>query len=613
MRRMTAAATRPAFGPCLEVLARNCDDAILVWDTAGTCRLANAAAERLTGRPERDLTGRALRDAVSAGDPLNLSPCVEATLRGETVPEVERELRRDGEVPVAVRVRCSTMRDGTGAIVGGVAVLRDFSPERRAEAACRVSERARSAVFDAALDAIVVVDADGRYADANPAACALLGRSREEILRHWVGDFGAPGWDGSLAYHDALSGGVRRRHHRIVRPDGTERDLEFEVRREFLPGLHLGDFRDVTEETAALAALRVSENRFRALFEGIPAPVVVFRRGPDGRLVVVEANRAAASVGGPRVRPGTGAEELLGHRPELISLLRAAGPDRPAAQEEFEWRSAADGRTLRLRGFVCFVAPDLIVAFAEDVTAQRAAESERSSLLDAERAARAAAERAEARYRRLARRVTEILESERATLARGLHDELGQELTALRMRLERAALPGADAPAIAAASADHATELLARVRDLSSALRPQMLDDLGLVAAVVWSARRFAAATGVEVDFEQHAADRRFLPEIELAAYRIVQEALTNVARHSGTAAARVRLWVRGADLFAEVADAGRGFDSEAGDEPGRAAGLAGMRERAELAGGTLAVESSPGRGTVVTAAFPDAVRESRA
>src|SRR5262249_27343234 len=140
-------------------------------------------------------------------------------------------------------------------------------------------------------------------------------------------------------------------------------------------------------------------------------------------------------------------------------------------------------------------------------------------------------------------------------------------------------------------------ELTARVRDLSLRLRPTMLDDLGLLPALVWLFERYTAQTGVRVRFAHRGLEGRFPPETETAADRIVQEALTNAARHSGVREVTVRLAHEAGRLVLEVEDQGAGFDAEAVHAGSRTGGLSGMRERAELLGGRWSVQTGPGAG----------------
>jgi len=143
------------------------------------------------------------------------------------------------------------------------------------------------------------------------------------------------------------------------------------------------------------------------------------------------------------------------------------------------------------------------------------------------------------------------------------------------------------------------------VRNLSLDLRPTILDDLGLLPALVWLFERYTAQTNVAVRFEHRLPDdQRFDPEVETTAYRIIQEALTNVARHAGVNDVTVRLWTDADTLWVVVADQGRGFDPQAVDTR-RSSGLAGMQERATLLGGSMTIEAVPGGGTRVTATLP--------
>jgi signal transduction histidine kinase len=130
-----------------------------------------------------------------------------------------------------------------------------------------------------------------------------------------------------------------------------------------------------------------------------------------------------------------------------------------------------------------------------------------------------------------------------------------------------------------------------------------MLDDLGLVPTLLWHIEHYTAQTRVRVHFRHSGLEtRRFSAEVETAAYRIVQEALTNVARHARVVEATVRLWTHEALLSIQVEDSGSGFDSQAALASSDTSGLAGMRERAVLLGGQLTVESAPGDGTRLTA-----------
>ena len=218
----------------------------------------------------------------------------------------------------------------------------------------------------------------------------------------------------------------------------------------------------------------------------------------------------------------------------------------------------------------------------------------------AEDAARDYAER----LKILSRRLIEVQEVERRSIARELHDEIGQVLTGLKLSLEMCArLPADDVGASLGQAKMLVNELMARARKMSLDLRPGMLDDLGLLPTLLWHIENYTAQTRVRVTFKNSGLEgRRFAPEVETAAYRIVQEALTNVARHAGADEATVRVWTVNHTLTIHIEDQGRGFDPKSAFAASNTSGLAGMRERAILLGGQLTVESRVGSGTHLVA-----------
>jgi signal transduction histidine kinase len=179
-------------------------------------------------------------------------------------------------------------------------------------------------------------------------------------------------------------------------------------------------------------------------------------------------------------------------------------------------------------------------------------------------------------------------------------------LTGLRLLLRREA--GAPADALETRFEQALTiidELLARVRQLSFDLRPADLDQFGLLPALLGLFERYTAQTGVSVNFKHQLMEGRFASEVETAAYRVVQEALTNVARHAGVSGIAVRVWTDVDKLNLLIEDGGAGFDSEVVLKAPRSSGLIGMRERIRLLGGRMTIESSPGSGVTITAELP--------
>ena len=238
-------------------------------------------------------------------------------------------------------------------------------------------------------------------------------------------------------------------------------------------------------------------------------------------------------------------------------------------------------------------------AFDDMATSLERGEAERAR---AEEQLREYAERLQV----LSHRLVEIQENERRRLARELHDEMGQILTGLKLIL-RASLrvPPDQVEGKLKEAQALLQDLMGRTRELSFDLRPALLDDLGLLPAMLWQIERYTGQTHVRVSFHHHGLERRLPREVETAAYRVVQEALTNVARHANVSEVNVRVWANHDRLSVRVEDAGTGFDPQAALAGSTSSGLIGMRERAILLGGQVTLVSTPGAGTCVTAEIP--------
>ena len=211
----------------------------------------------------------------------------------------------------------------------------------------------------------------------------------------------------------------------------------------------------------------------------------------------------------------------------------------------------------------------------------------------------------EREFRRLGRAVWHVQEDERRRLARDLHDGLGQNLTALKHRLSQIAgdLDG-DARVRLDAAIALCADTLEDTRHLSRLLRPPILDDLGLVAALRWLARSQSESAGIEVVAEIVEPLPPLDSDLQTLLFRVAQEALTNVARHSGARSALLRLVAREGTLRLQVADDGRGCDADAALRTG-GSGLGGMRERLRLYDGRLELHSVPGEGMRLRVVVP--------
>ena len=210
----------------------------------------------------------------------------------------------------------------------------------------------------------------------------------------------------------------------------------------------------------------------------------------------------------------------------------------------------------------------------------------------------------------LLRKVISAQEDERKRLARELHDETSQTLSALAMKIETALAAWPSPP-----SRDRLVEAkgltvrtLEELHRLIFDLRPSVLDDLGLLSAIRWYAERHLEPRGISVRCEFSGFGGRLMPELETALFRVAQEAITNIAKHSGAETVLIQCLERDGRVSIEIEDDGKGFSPESLPPPAareRGLGLLGMRERVELFGGTLELDSAPGSGTRIAVNVP--------
>ncbi len=347
-----------------------------------------------------------------------------------------------------------------------------------------------------------------------------------------------------------------------------------------------GSLVDETERERTRTNFQHFDQELRVLIEGMSDGVAFI--GRDWRLRYV--NRKGAELAGKRPGEVGGmkiGEIFPGGKGETFRRAHHRAM-KERIHVEVEDRYEPMGRT-----FVHRVYPtaDGIAIFFQDVTEWRRRE-ERLRF-------------SEQRLRELGARMQVAREEEAKRIAREIHDDLGQALTVLKMDLARLKTRAAADPALAAPLAEMDGVIdgaVATTRRIAADLRPAILDDLGLAAAIAWHAEQVSARAGFEVTVDVPSSDVSVDSAGSIVLYRVLQEALTNIARHAKATHVTITLRERAPHVTLEIKDDGRGFDPEA---PTRSFGLLGMRERTASVGGLLDVDSAPGRGTLLRAQVP--------
>jgi two-component system CheB/CheR fusion protein len=236
--------------------------------------------------------------------------------------------------------------------------------------------------------------------------------------------------------------------------------------------------------------------------------------------------------------------------------------------------------------------PVAIATTARDITDRKRIEKELTTMTG--------------RLKALSHRLIEMQEEERTNIARELHDQIGQSLNLIKLLLDRArSAKDKDRQGLFDQAIPLLTELIDRVGTLSLELRPKILDDLGLVRALEWYFARFTSQTNVRVQFKASGSDTKIHKRIANSIYRVMQEALTNVARHAHATAVRVILKTDESNINLSIKDNGIGFDPLA-INASASGGILGMQERVSLISGTLQVRSKPGSGTRIIVEIPN-------
>jgi PAS domain S-box-containing protein len=461
------------------------------------------------------------------------------------------------------------------------------------------------ALFDGTLDAVLVATDDRVYVDANPAACELLGVSREELLGCRLEDFVPEGQRDAAqeAWGEFIERGYMDGEFVLRRADGALRVADFRARAGFLPGQHLSVLRDVTDRKRAEEKLRKSEEQHRLIVESA-LDYAIFATDADGRITTWPPG--AESVFGWTAEEVQGRPITITYTPEDraegVPEKELATARRDGSAPNVRWHLRKDGSRVFIEGTNRHLADAEgrtrgFLKIGQDVTERRKLESERERLRARELTARAEA-------------------AERERISRDLHDRVAHSMGVAHQSLELHAALVEAAPHRATEKLDLAKESIRRAldqtRSLAAELRSMHQDELenGLSAALEALAHTFVP-DHVRVDIDFPSDDEKGWEDVSARvgaqAYLVMREALTNAVRHSKCEHVEMKLEIHDGELVGTVEDDGSGFDPDVAGKagPSGGVGLRSMRERAEMLGGSLRIAPRPEGGTTVEVRVP--------
>jgi PAS domain S-box-containing protein len=498
------------------------------------------------------------------------------------------------------------------AVLNAVEKHRTENERKKMEDALLQSQVLLSNVINSAMDGIITVDENQNIIMINPAAerifqykaNELIGQSLDKIIpqrfmgihRKHVEEFGRTGMTGRKASSlTPLSG---------IRSNGQEFPLEISISQINMGErkLYTAIFRDVTEKLKAEKVIKSSEERYRLLFHNSPLPMLVY---DIESLEFLDVNNAAVE------KYGYSREEFFSMtikdiRPaeDVPLLLKFLSDSRNPLTQSGIWRhKKKDGTVINVEissHAINFGGVPARLVLANDVTEKIKAVEELKSSREGLRA--------------LAAHLQSVREEERTAIAREIHDELGQVLTSLKINLtiigkslsssgEKIDTSMIDEEIKSMKSRIDTT--IKRLRKLITKLRPEVLDNLGLIPAIEWLINEFQSTSGIQCELINNVEEEfEFNQDVSIALFRIFQEALTNVVRHAQASKVTLQLNKNGNSFSLEITDDGIGI-KETKIKANKSFGLLGMKERALILGGDFKIEPLNPKGTKISINIP--------
>ncbi len=471
--------------------------------------------------------------------------------------------------------------------------IRDITEEHINREALKASEEKYRLLVEEASDAIFISDQAGNYIDVNPKACELLGYSRSELLA--MNSREVLHHQQEIKKNRLSSNSLQQsgesfiNERKLIKKDGATIDVE--TNGKILPdGRYMGIVRDITERKKTEKALRDSELRYRSLVEQASDSIILYDQTGN----IIDFNSGASKMLGYSI------DEIRSLNVIDLFFIEDIKKTPLRFKEQLEGATVLSERNMKRKDGTAvpveinsrMLTDGLFLGIGRDITVRKQTEQEMQQI--------------NIRLRDLSAHLQTVREEERTNISREIHDELGQQLTALKMDaswLHKKLNGDNGLKAKALDMISLIDDTVKTIRRISADLRPVVLDDIGLVAALEWYCNEFEKRTSINCSFQSDFSELNFSKETAICIFRICQETLTNVARHSQATQVQIKATKNDDSLLLSIIDNGIGFDTNRLKEK-KTLGLLGMQERAMMCNGTFKIESHS-KGTSITLKIP--------
>ena len=571
-------------------LVEQASDGIFIADNTGKFIITNSSACKLSGYTAAELKELTIYDLVHpesfAARPFQF----EEMMKPQGARSERKMICKDGTV-LDVEVSAKFLSDKRF-----IAFIRDIGDRLKAAAAIRESEEKYRSLVEQASDGIFISDRDGRFITVNPSACKISQYTEEELLQMSIFDFFIEEdiKQKPIQFEALNQGKTIISERKMKRKDGGVNHLEITAKL-LNDGKLLSFVRDISERIKAQNEIIKEKTLSDSIINSLPGIFYLYNR--QGKFLRWNTNFEKVSLfSAAEIRQMHPLNFYDGDEKKIIAQkidnVFTNGEDE--VQVDFMLKTKEKipyyftGVAVDYEGERCLMGVG--IDFSERKRAQEEIEKTTGKL------------------RELTAHLLNIREEERKRIGREIHDELGQQLTAIKMDVSWIDKKIPDATELIKNKLKNIITLLdgsnQSIRRILSELRPGILDDYGLIEALEWQNRQFTANTGIPVEFVTAERELKLPEPIATCIFRVYQEAFTNITRHADASKVATSLAIINSNITVSIADNGKGFAAALTQEK-KSFGILGMKERVLAQGGSFEVVSIPGKGTKLLICLP--------